>query len=390
MQLRSLVLMLALAPAATTAAQAAPQEAQAPDGERGFGLRPKLQEVSNLFRNPRGEDEHFVQGLLDLEGEVSTSFALIRARYARLGYLCLLSSAPDDLDQLHQAYRTMGQLLFLKPFPPDVALAYARMVRDVRYHLRSELHDAWLVDGRELRGALRLLQASASGVANIQKGGELGRITERADLAAARLRALRLDLSALHEKATPDTSVLPSAEVFELAALIERGDDAGQVLLKKARSRATRMIDRMRADLFITRLQPKVATALARRAEGVANARRVVAELLMLLPFTKEGRQAPPSIAKLSNTQRCKRALRTANEGLFQDPFHPLLNFLAGEAVDYSEGVRYSRAYFDRFLALRGLRYYEYSSFGWRHLEDRELRALERVVSPPIEPGRGR
>ncbi len=390
MQLAPLVLLLVLGSATTVGAQGGALTGKAPDGERGFGLRPDRQEVENLFRNPRAEDEDSLRRLLDLDAEVATSFALAGARYERLGYFSISRSVPDELAELHRAYNTMGQLVFLRPYPAHVALSFARMVSDVRFHLRAELHEAWLVDGRELRGALRLLRASATGVAAIQRGEELDRVAQRADLAAARMRALRLDMSALYESATPDLTLLPPLEVLELAALIERADSAGRPLLEEARMRARRMIDRMRTDLFLTRLQPKVATAVARRAQGIANARKIVRELLVLLPFTEEGRQAPSSIASFSNTQRCRRARSTANDGLFQDPFNPLLNYLAGEAVDYSEGVRYSRAFYDRFLALRGLRYYEYASFGWRHLTKRELRALERVQSPLDELGRTR
>ena len=99
-------------------------------------------------------------------------------------------------------------------------------------------------------------------------------------------------------------------------------------------------------------------------------------DLLQLLPFTVEGRGAPQGIVGMKNIDRYRRAATTGIEGLAADPFHPALNYLTAEAFDFFAGEHVSKVYFDRFLALRGIRTYDYVTYGKRQLDRMETRAL--------------
>src|SRR6185295_15821408 len=90
----------------------------------------------------------------------------------------------------------------------------ARLLSDPRFRLRVQVSDGVRRELSDLRGALALLRAQTDGWVDL---GELdvAAITRRADLAAARLRAIRLDLIALRESPAATTASGPLQVDYE-------------------------------------------------------------------------------------------------------------------------------------------------------------------------------
>ena len=87
-------------------------------------------------------------------------------------------------------------------------------------------------DARQLRGGIALFQAHVRGFADLTQQGEVGRIAQRVDLAASRLRALRLDLDALYQSPARVRRDRDSLEGERLIAYLEAGDERGIELLR--------------------------------------------------------------------------------------------------------------------------------------------------------------
>jgi len=353
---------------------------RAPDGERGFGLQAEVQDVLKLFRNAEGEDAAFVADLWSVEADVRTLLYLAREVYRERGYFAVLGprAGDDDLAALYSVFDELASWPFAEPLDEARARALAMLWLDERFRVRRAVDEAVSMDSRELRGALALLLASARGLAAVQPREELWSIAERADLAAARLRAARLDLGALYEH--PHARAPDPPELAELQQYLFLGDSRGRELLRSSGERLAKAARRMQDALFLSRLDGRVATAVARRESAVRRAAEMRAEVEALVPSTGAGKAAPPDVAALRDVDRCRSAIVTGLQALALDPFDPRLNYLLGEAHDFVAGSRLSQPYFDRFLALSGIRFYDYATYAGRHLTREEQRALE-VVS---------
>ena len=88
----------------------------------------------------------------------------------------------------------------------------------------------------------------------------------------------------------------------------------------------------------------------------------------------------------MKEVERYRQAIATGLEAVRLDPFDPELHFLLAEAYDFVEGQLFSRIYFDRYLALRGIRSYDYKSFRSRDLDGNDERALWVVTN--FKPGK--
>jgi hypothetical protein len=73
-------------------------------------------------------------------------------------------------------------------------------------------------------------------------------------------------------------------------------------------------------------------------------------------------------------------------EALAYDPLGEELNWFEAEATDFLSGAIESKRYFDRYLALRGIRAHDHRTYQDRTLSREEKRALDAVQavgSPP-------
>lgn len=368
--------------------------ATAPDGHRGLGERPDPRALRLLFRTAEADDARFLGGLFELGREVEILVAISAARYERRGYFAMLGEgdplAPRDLDALHRRFEALLRAPMARPLDEAQARAFARALIDRRFRARMGLIDGRRLDLRQLRGSLALLIAHAHGRAEFESGEELATLVRRCDLAAARLRALRLDLEALYEPAAGAEGRVDPPEVGQVVEAITLGLPSGRRTVAALDEGTRQAAGLLLESLFTPRFDRAHARALEFRDRALDAAQESYLEMRRLLPLTPEGRDAT-SLAPLKHSERYRRAADTGAEGLLRDPLHGDIHYLMGLSVDFFAGRDSSIPYFDRFLALRGVRHWDHRTFAFRELDDLEEYALLAVVGwrPPVHEERG-
>lgn len=358
----------------------------APDGARGFGTSPEPEHVTDLLRSEAAADLEFVAGLMESATQVQIFVALAYSRYERLGYLELLppgepGSRPPMSDpaigrELENLAKQFGVLLQapVKPYTRAQALALARMVADDRFRVRAHILKGVELDLMLLPGTLRIFTAHAHGLAGLERGPALSTLASQADLAAARLRALRLDLEALYQPVVGSTQG-DSAEVVELAAALTVGDASRIQALLGVLDAVTRKSARMlEQGLFTPRFDLQHVAALAERRAAWEKGARSSREMELLIPFRATG-GIGGEIGGVRATDRYQLAVNSGREGLAAAPAHPELNFSLGLCLDFIAGRGISMRYFARFLALRGILHWDERCFAGRPLDAREAYA---------------
>lgn len=374
------------------------QERHAPDGQPGFGDRFELSSVLDLVRASREEERAWLGTLDALGGEVGLLFATSAEEYRSRGYFTFLDpSSGTDLRALHELWREAA----IDPEPILVrggprARALAGMLLDSRFRVRAQLHEDFELERTEVAKGLAVLRGAATSFVTLTLD-EARAIASRVDASAARLRAMRSDLMALRGSAssTPET-VATDPAVAELLAAARTEDPATRrSALSKRFSDAIMRTDRMSSALFSTRLLPSIESHLVWRESifAEASARRV--ESLTYMPGTPESQEAPPQVQQLKKHERIRWAGYSARAGLAADPLDETLAFVAARAADYQWGSLESRALYDRFLFLRGIRHFDHRTIKDRQLNEWEAEALSAVQRPmpherPTEAGSGR
>ena len=358
----------------------------APDGARGFGTSPEPEDVTDLIRSKAAADLEFVGGLLESATQVQILVALAHRRYERMGYLELVppgepGSRPSIADPaLGHEFEVLAERFGVLLQAPDSlytrtqALAFARMVADYRFRVRAHILKGVELDLVLLPGTLRIFTAHAHGLAGLEKGPALNTLASQADLAAARLRALRLDLEALYQPVVSATHG-DSAEVVELAAALTVGDTGrAEALVGVLDARARKSARMLEQGLFTPRLDLQHVAALAERRAAWEKGARSNREMELLVPFRSTG-GIGGEIGGVRATDRYQLAVNSGREGLAAAPAHPELNFSLGLCLDFIAGRGISMRYFDRFLALRGILHWEERCFSGRPLDAREAYA---------------
>jgi len=358
----------------------------APDGARGFGTSPEPEDVTDLIRSKAAADLEFVGGLLESATQVQILVALAHRRYERMGYLELVppgepGSRPSIADPaLGHEFEVLAERFGVLLQAPDSlytrtqALAFARMVADDRFRVRAHILKGVELDLVLLPGTLRIFTAHAHGLAGLEKGPALNTLASQADLAAARLRALRLDLEALYQPVVSATHG-DSAEVVELAAALTVGDTGrAEALVGVLDARARKSARMLEQGLFTPRLDLQHVAALAERRAAWEKGARSNREMELLVPFRSTG-GIGGEIGGVRATDRYQLAVNSGREGLAAAPAHPELNFSLGLCLDFIAGRGISMRYFDRFLALRGILHWEERCFSGRPLDAREAYA---------------
>lgn len=358
--------------------------AKAADGHRGFGSGVGQRDLRVLFRSAEGEDAAFLGRLFDLERDVHLLASLAAGRYEQRGYFAVLEEQREaalrkDVEALHRRFRKFLRDRVRAPMREASARAFARMLFDEKFRARTTALNAQRSELRRLRGALALFTAHAHGRAELQKGDEIDLLTRVADLSAARLRALRLDLQVLYEPAAGARQIPDAAEVDALVPLLVRGDASLARMLSEAERSNLRSVERMQASLFTPRFDRRWHEVLRQRDLRERRARRTYEEVLRLLPLTDAGRRST-AFDHMRTGDRYRQAAATGAEGLRLDPLHTELHYVMGLALDFFAGRNLSIPYYDRFLALRAIRHWDYRTFGFRELDDMEEYALLAVV----------
>ena len=355
----------------------------APDGRPGLGTARTAHELGRMFASPDADQEAFLRELHELPSEVLIRREMVRRDYRELGYFELLDRmVPQDLAGLHAKYRELDQSALPTLMTAGrESQAFTKLFLDLRFQIRMSLIETFDVEVTELRKGLALLHASQDGLFDL-RDSEAKAIASRIDLASAILRSIRLDFDALRERGDARAPGAPDpAWMAELIGLTKlRTESDRSAALDRLRRKLAGRIDRLESALFWPRLETKVATQLARRsalADEAATHLERIQRFLLVPPYDQD----PPSqLAAMSKTDRHRYALSEAVRGLAADPLHEELSYWMGVASDLIDTPRESRAWFDRFLALRGIRAQDARTTTGRELTFQEKYALEKVM----------
>ena len=356
---RTLAAAVLLAGLATAAALGDMPEA--PDGHPGLGTERTARQVSKYLRKPPRSDEEDILSWAVLPTRVQVLWDEYERRLRAEGAFDVVpptaDDEPADLDALFAAYREGARVL-----PATLAKhaehadTFARLHADLRFRILADLREPWELERRELLAGLAVLNGMHDGYV-VLTDDEARKVCERVDLAAARLRSLALDLDTLSRDDDAGPGV-PTAERIErwlsvarMANALDR-KDAIESLLEEQR----RVRERMEQQMFHYRLAQEVDEALRRREAARQDAARLAREAAVYAPWTEEGKAADEAIAGMKTSHRHAYALRLSVEGLGIDPLNDTLAFYAGVSSDFTHDERVTRPWFDRFLAIRGVR----------------------------------
>jgi len=373
----------------------AAQEGVAPDGQPGLGDGFELSHLLDLMRATKPEERAWLGTLDGLGGEVGLLFATALEEYRARGYLALLDSDEQvDLDALHAAWRAAA----LDPEPllargGPRARALGGMLLDARFRARADLHEDFDLERREVEAGLAVLRGAAMSYVTVTPD-EARSIAHRVDASASRLRAMRSDLMALRGSARSDHPPLAKDPAVTALLAAARTEDPAtrRRALEDLLGKAAQRTERMQSALFSTRLQPRLEEHLQWRRRLLGEAAAQLATARLYLPGTPESEQAPPEVLALKKHERIRMAGYSAQAGLAADPLDDELAFIAARAADDQWGTIVSRALYDRFLFLRGIRHFDHRTLKGRRLDPWEVEALDLVqrrqpYERPQEPG---
>lgn len=381
------------ASSAPSPAQKAGEEVPlAPDGRPGFGGKGTARQVGRKFRAPTKEEEQFIKGLMDLPGEILVIREMARRTYLQRGYFDLLDSRTSgELEELHAGFDEMlARAESVLGKSGSDAKILAAMMTDLRFQLRADLLAIYEEESPELRKGLGILAGSQNGFYDL-KDGEARAIAKRVDLAAARLRAVRSDLDALRERgetlAPGEADPAWTSELLSLRGV--SGTDERTKALRAIQKKINSRKRRLESMLFTPRLQPKVTQALDRRRAEKDQAElhlERVKTYLLIPPFDQNPTQA---LLDMPHGERHRFAMSEGLRGLDSDPMNAELCYWTGMAAWEFLDARHSRPWFDRYLALRGIRSDEQGTLKDRELNELEKNALEKVMGAFLGGGAG-
>lgn len=363
----------------------------APDGQRGLGAQTQLSSLLTLVRSTRDGDREFFTSLRALSTEVRILVASTTERYRQRGYFALLiANTTFDIDALHTAVRALEADPLARLACRDAgAKALAGMLLDPRFQARARVLEGWEFELRELDRGLDVLRAATDGFVVLSQS-EASNIAARVDLSASLLRAMRNDLQALRPSASQAAEeTVRAAAVIELARVASSSEGEGV-----RRVAVARMLDHVQVEgtriesvLFTPRLATQLAPLLEWRIRIFDESAPRRRDALTWLPDTAEGRAAPDEIASAPRDERFRRGAAVARAGLVIDPLDEDLAWVAAHGTDFHWGIPESRPFYDRFLALRGIRSHDHRTHQGRELNGREREALD-AVQRTLIPGR--
>lgn len=375
---------------------------RAPDGEKGFGLERSMRDLERLLRSSAEEDRGHVAALYRLEQDIRVLLAMATDRYEELGYFGLLDVAQREeerqtrageewltpLERLDAAFRERSARagVELRDGGPTAEL-FAKLLVDSRFRTRALVIEGLEFEMLDLRAGMAVLQAHLDGFANL-RDDEAATIARRVDLAASRLRAAKLDLEALREERKDATAMEAWGKDLEILLALVRSNDPDRIdrELPTVLERLDQREASMAAALFTTRLDAKLGGEIDRRALAISTAADLLSKIRPYFPGTPESEKADPEIKSLSKSRRYAYVSRAVVEALNYDPLNEELNWFGGESSDYLWGAMESRRWFDRFLALRGIRVHDHRTFKDRTLTREEKRAIDAVQAVATTP----
>lgn len=374
------ILQRALALVALSALALARQEgAVAPDGRRGFGSRAQLSEVLATVRSTRDGERALLAELDGLPSELSVLVAGALERYRERGYFELLDPArePTLADVQRELERTLDDPLAALAGAGRAPELRAQVACDLRLRLRREVTSSLELELLELRRGMAVLRGATEGFVLLTPD-EAMNIAARIDLAASFLRAMRNDLRALRQGGD-EAEIARRAQALTALARASEGEQVRRAGLARELSSLASVETAMGGATFTARLRTSCREVLDWRARLFAESVPLRDEALLWLPDSEVAKQAPPDVQKLSRSERMRGAQLRAQQALAIDPLDLDAIWVRAHATDFLFGLVESRPWYDRFLALRGIRSHDHRTYAERKLDVREREALDAV-----------
>jgi len=374
------ILQRALALVALSSLAFARQEGSvAPDGRRGFGSRAQLSEVLATVRSTRDSERALLAELDNLPSELSVLVAGALERYRERGYLALLDPArepslADVQRELDSALRDPLAAFATAGRPGELR---AQVASDLRLRLRRQVTSSLDLELLELRRGMAVLRGATEGFVLLTQD-EATNIAARIDLAASFLRAMRNDLRALRQGGD-EAEVARRAQSLTTIARASEGEQVRRAGLARELELLASVESAMAGATFTSRLRKSCAELLDWRARLFAESVPLRDEALLWLPDSEVAKQAPPDVQKLSRSERMRGARLRAQQALALDPLDPDAVWALAHSTDFLFGLVESRPWYDRFLALRGIRSHDHRTYAERKLDVREREALDSV-----------
>ena len=353
---------------------------RAPDGELGFGDALTRRDASVLFRAPdEAQALNLMELLRSLPSDVNVLLACANATYRARGYHQILDHRLGELSEVYEAFHALDSAPFGRDWDESAALAFARMLADPRLRPRESLIQAAREELDELRDALRLFEVHSRGQASLDDD-EVRRVAARADLAAARLRTVRRDLERLYESPANALATSDSLEILRAAQALASDDPKRSRNLSALRAQARTRSNDLQRGSALADFDLRHHKLLSERRDARRQANELLGEALVHLPIPTPGVMPDPKIEAMGHADRYKAARRISEQGCSLDPLNANLNYTLGLACEFASEKRASLTLFDRYLALRGIRHWEHTTFRDRPLSELEQYALEVVT----------
>lgn len=356
---------------------------EALDGDAGFGAKPDRRSIASVFRSTDAADKAFLVGLRELVVDVRTRVSVAEARARRQGAFGIVDTELDDPDThtlagLLARMDRIAQDPFVQDLSPEDSLAFVGALLDGRLRAHSGLLGAAEEEIDELLAALTIFHGDVHGLVDLETQEEVSAVATRADLAAARLRAVQVDLRLLAQPLHGDLPRLSSEQVRVARAIATQDLSSRRSYLALQRGAASSRRS-WSEQLSLARFDLRFATELGERRSAKVASLGVAKRLPRFLPAFDGLREVPQPWADMSTTERARLAVNLGTDALRRDPLNPELNYLTARAVEFASGSKLDGPYLARFLVLRGIRHYDHRTYLERDLDERERYALDRL-----------
>ena len=357
------------------------EEPKAPDGRPALARGGSAHDISRSLARPKTALERQLAGdLFGLEAALELRRSLSAKKLGERRCMGLVEdSATGTLAEQLRRFEELSLRASTELAVGDErARAFAVCLLDPAFGVRRLAQHGVERELLELRGGLALLLASQTGAVYLSDE-EAVSIARRVDRSAALLRTLISDMDLLEASDFAGEPVEDQAVDALISAARTPRKDMREELLRAQLGATEDTVRRMAASLSSARLRRALSAELAARDAAVEAAAERLLELELLIPGRVPDEQVPREILGMSKQDRHSLALRHALEGLGEDPFSPELNFYAAAATDWIADDARSRPWFDRFLALKGIRAHDHRTYQGRELSVDEQRALDVV-----------
>ncbi|MCY3004226.1 MAG: hypothetical protein NTV21_20720 [Planctomycetota bacterium] len=384
--LRSLGCLLLVAIA--SAGPRAGDGALAPDGKRGFGPEASLTETLAIVRATHEADQQFLKELDGLPSEVEVLSTAALERYRQRGYLKLVERSKEaSLALVHAELKATLEHPFEALGDGARGELAAKLVCDVRLRLRARVLANLVLPTKELHNALAVLRGATNGLVLLSTA-DVRCIAVRADLAASELRALRSDLLALRQSGGEAEIDTRAQGLIDLVRASE-GEPVRRAGLERELAELQALEDGMAASLFSERLRTEQHELFEWRQRLFEESVPLRDEALLWLPDGEQPSKPPRDVERLSKSERMRGAGARSFSALALDPLDVDACWVAAHSSDFIYGITESRTWYDRFLALRGIRAHDHRTYADRKLDAREREALDAVQRALLGPGSG-